>query len=75
MKVPARRLAGPRGERAIKWVCVRADDGGLRKYRERYAVVHLAELRDLFVRSGFLAAEIVRWKPQDREPFVAIAAL
>ena len=75
VKVPARRLAGLGREHAIERVCVAADDGGLCKHRERDAVVHLAELRDLFVRSGLLAAEIVRRKPQDRKPFVAIAAV
>ena len=75
VKVPARRLPGPRGELTKERVCVRADDGRLREHRERDAVVHLAELRDLLVRPRLLAAEIVRRKPQDREPFVAITAI
>ena len=75
MEVPARRLPGSRGELMKERVCVSAYDGRFREDRKRHAVVQPAELRDLIVRPRLLAAEIVRWKPQDREPFIAITAI
>lgn len=63
VKVPARRLSRLRGELMKERVCVCANDARLREHRERDAVVHPAELRDLFVRPRLLAAEIVRRKP------------
>lgn len=62
VKVPARRLAGFRGEFAKERVCSRTDHRCFGKHRKRDVVVHPAELRDLLVCPGLLAAEIVRWK-------------
>ena len=75
VEIPARWFAGLRGEVAKEWIGFRADDRCLGEYRKRDAVVHLAELRDLLVRSGLLGAEIVRRKSEHDESFVAIAAI
>src|SRR5262245_53854717 len=75
VEIPARRLPGQGGERPIERVCVRANDGRLREHGECHAVVQPTELRDLLVRSRLLAAEIVRRKPQDHEPLVAITTI
>ena len=75
MKVPSRRLAGLRGEGAKERVRVGADNRCLGKYWKRDAVIHPAKLRDLLVRSGFLATEVVGGKTEHGEAFVAIAAI
>src|SRR6267142_4316458 len=74
VKIPPRWFPGLGGEIPKERVGLCADDTGLREYRERDAVVHPAELRDLFVRPRLLAAEIVRRKSQHHKTFVAITA-
>src|SRR5512139_3246825 len=60
VKVPLRRLAAPLRELGVQRIRRRTHDRGLREHREAHAVVHLAELRDVLVRTGLLPAEIVR---------------
>src|SRR5205085_10398378 len=72
VEVPARRLAAARArEIAIQRIRLQR---ALREHREVDGVLVDAELRDLLVRAGLLAAEVVHRKAEHHQAAVAVFA-
>src|SRR5215831_4697482 len=75
VEVPARRLAGLRRKLDEQRIRVDLRDAALLEHRELNAIGRTAELGDLVVGTGFLAAEIVRRKAHDHEAALPVLAV
>ena len=62
----------PRLEEGIEIASPGTIDFDLRKHGEVDAVGRFRELQDLFVRAGFLLAELIAGKAQDREALILV---